>query len=367
MDRATFLSYITSPISGAGMPYTSTEQGVWGVISKMNNEIENIRFNCTATRHITISYLYSGANPPTSTDQLFFYDGVVGGSESLPDECCLAALAKLGVALNMNQTEYLTAITGGINPASLPDTVAGQTCPLHAWCIVGKQGNMVNDIRWQESDTTYILITNLAAANPPTSMAAIKFRVNGVWGATFPKLAALASLAALPYGAAPSFTLTLQPGSNFLSLPVYEARTVTQVFGAVQVTRWDATAQNWAPVGSAVTPEPGIGYVVPADAALAVPLYGPVYTVSVDALIAGLKTGWNLVGVGATALSLANTGYTATYDAPDGTRTEGILVLEPGKAYWLEKSGGVSAQASVSLSSVPTCAALTVDGTNYPC
>jgi len=263
----------------------------------------------------------------------------------------------------MDKATYAANITGAIDYAPLPVFTVD---PLVIGGWMQSVAAAPKQIYYSLSSDTLVIIYGLDTVNPPTNPNNIFSIYKGAAITTVPDDIALQSLAALPYVAAPTapFTLTLLPGNNYVSFPVYETRTFGEIFGsAVSVYQWDTQTSSWSPIWPVAIIEPSVGYLIPASSTVSTPLYGAAYAPTADQIISELGIGWNLIGVGLTAVDISGTGYIATHDNPDGTRQTDITILEPGKAYWIEKVSSTAKQ--VEISSVPAYTNITIDGVKF--
>lgn len=145
-----------------------------------------------------------------------------------------------------------------------------------------------------------------------------------------------------------SSTMILEDSSgseygNLVSVPVFDPRPIVEILDPGKysslyvIYRFNANTQKWETCPWDKPFEPGVGYAIPCGQHIEEALSGPEYKITAEALIASLQTGFNLIGVGIEQVDISATGLTATYYLPDGTKLEGITLLEQGKAYFIEK------------------------------
>jgi len=139
-----------------------------------------------------------------------------------------------------------------------------------------------------------------------------------------------------------NFTINLTKGDNYISIPLKLIVNVS-VFGDVEAWEWDAQNQTWKRVYQL---EPGKGYYIYSPKNVSVTLTGIPYHLSLDALAAQLKEGWNLVGVGIDVINAIDvyeledpyqkkTMVLQPYDPEDGSFIYPWESMYPGKAYWI--------------------------------
>lgn len=150
---------------------------------------------------------------------------------------------------------------------------------------------------------------------------------------------------AIPGTLEESFTVVFEdsPGEhlNLISIPVYDERAKADMLvgypGFFAVYQFNTSTQEYEAVDVSTPFVPGVGYSIYMNEHAEVPFAGLPYSITAQELVASLKTGWNLIGVGTSPLDIFETGFTALYYTPTGIKQEGITVLEPGKAYFIEK------------------------------
>ena len=136
------------------------------------------------------------------------------------------------------------------------------------------------------------------------------------------------------------YRIDLVKGVNYVSLPVIPPNTdPIAIFGPEAVYR-----HNNETCGAeiATTVKCMEGYLVYTSIAKRVWLTGTACVVTLENLIAALKTGWNLVGPGNSVLDFAGTNYYPMEWIRDETEEGGghfgfITILEPLTGYWILK------------------------------
>lgn len=144
-----------------------------------------------------------------------------------------------------------------------------------------------------------------------------------------------------------SFAMVLENSTgtygNLVSSPVYDSRPISEILNPGKypslfaIYKFNTDTQSWVTSSWAEPFEPGVGYSIPSGEHIEEAVIGTPYTITSDALIASLQTGFNLVAVGIEPVDISATGYTATYHTPTGVKQENITILEPGKSYFIEK------------------------------
>jgi len=142
-------------------------------------------------------------------------------------------------------------------------------------------------------------------------------------------LAALLAITGIT--SATEFTLVLNKGNNYVSIPLNVTIHESEI-GPIEI--WKYENGTWVRVD---TMKGGEGYFVYAPYHIEITLEGEPLHITADDILVNAEPGWNLIGVGIDPINVSGfLGFAVyTYENGDYHPLNSTDVLQPGKSYWL--------------------------------